>query len=102
MSGTDTSETEKLRRLLRREKKRLEESIEGFSRRGLERPLGEAIMEFSTYDNHPADVGTETFEREKDYGLREDQMTTLDLVESALRRLESGRYGRCDRCVGAL
>jgi YteA family regulatory protein len=92
------TDTEKYRRLLLQEKERLEESIKGFARRGLERSLRDSIMEFSTIDNHPADVGTETFEREKDFGLREDQRTTLDMVESALGRLEEGRYGICDRC----
>jgi len=88
----------KYRRLLEREKQRLEESIERLGEAGLDRTLGDSISEFSTYDNHPADVGTETFEREKDYGLRENQKTTLDMVEDALRRLDEGSYGRCRRC----
>lgn len=89
---------DKFRRRLEREKESLEKSIETLGRTGLDRSLGESISEFSTYDNHPADVGTETFEREKDFGLREDQMTTLDMVEAALRGLDEGTYGVCRRC----
>ncbi len=89
---------EKFRRLLERERLRLERGIEELERTGLDRSLGEAVMEFSTYDNHPADLGTETFEREKDIGLREDRRTTLDLIERALERLDSGDYGTCEDC----
>ena len=28
---------------------------------GADRPIGNSIGELSTYDNHPADLGTETF-----------------------------------------
>lgn len=89
---------EKFRRILLREKDRLARSIEGFGARGLDRSLSESISETAVYDNHPADIGTETFEREKDFGLREDQMTTMDMVEEALGRLEGGTYGTCQRC----
>ncbi len=88
----------KFRRLLLSEKSRLAERIEAFGRKGLDRPLSESISELSLYDNHPADIATETFEREKDFGLREDQMTTMDMVEAALKRLDHGTYGTCGRC----
>lgn len=88
----------RFRRLLEEEKRRLEAGIRAFGERGLNRTLGDSISEFSLYDNHPADVGTETFEREKDFGLREDQMTTLDMVEDALERLDDGTYGTCVGC----
>ena len=51
--------------------------------------------ELADYDQHPADEGTETFEREL------DQTTLLILeaegkdVETAMRRLEEGKYGVC-------
>jgi len=88
----------KFRRLLEREKERLERVVKSIGEEGLDRTLGDSIGEFSTYDNHPADVGTETFEREKDFGLREEHKATLGMVEKALRRLEEGSYGRCQRC----
>ncbi len=88
----------KFRRRLEEEKRRLAASIEALGERGLDRSLSESISETAVYDNHPADIGTETFEREKDFGLREDQMTTMDMVEDALRRLEDGSYGICQRC----
>ncbi len=92
----------KFGRLLAEEKRRLEKSIKTLGAAGLDRSLGDSISESAVYDNHPADIATETFEREKDFGLREDQMTTLGLVEKALRRLEDGTYGACERCGQAI
>ena len=54
--------------------------------------------ELSTADQHPAELGSETFEREL-------ELTTLSIVEGelkeiddALRRLDHGSYGICAEC----
>lgn len=52
----------------------------------------------STYDNYPADVATDTFEEEQALGLRAHFAGELAEVEQALRRLETGQYGRCAEC----
>lgn len=64
----------------------------------LSQSLSESTVEFSTYDNHPADVASETFEREKDIALREDQRTRLAEVDAALSRIQNGDFGRCTKC----
>ncbi|WP_139489931.1 TraR/DksA C4-type zinc finger protein [Brevibacillus dissolubilis] len=65
---------------------------------GLNESLSESIVEFSTYDNHPADIGTETFEREKDFSLRALDRETLREIEQALDQIEKGTYGLCTVC----
>lgn len=65
---------------------------------GLRDPLGASIGEFSVYDNHPGDVGSETFEREKDLGLTDNARFLLRQIDEALRRMEAGSYGNCTRC----
>ncbi|HHW98380.1 MAG TPA: hypothetical protein GX738_01965 [Firmicutes bacterium] len=57
-----------------------------------------SISEFATYDNHPADVASETYERSKDLGLQKDQEHLLDQIDSALQRIEQGTYGWCVNC----
>jgi RNA polymerase-binding transcription factor len=54
--------------------------------------------ELSKIDQHPAELGTETFEREL-------ELTTLMIVDAelkdiddALRKLEQGTYGICEAC----
>jgi len=54
--------------------------------------------ELSKVDQHPAELGTETFEREL-------ELTTLTMIEAelkdiedALRRIDRGSYGICEAC----
>jgi YteA family regulatory protein len=56
------------------------------------------VGELSTYDNHPADTGSETFERSKDYALQENARLRLLAIKDALRKMDQGVYGRCDEC----
>ncbi|HHY39150.1 MAG TPA: hypothetical protein GX507_09530 [Clostridia bacterium] len=50
--------------------------------------LRDSIGELSTYDNHPADVGSETYDREKDAGLREQAGYILREIRSALEKID--------------
>lgn len=78
-----------------RERRRM---IERLSETGLNRPETVSTGELSSYDNHPADQGTETFEREKDLSLRLSAQEDLRQIEAALRRIERGSYGICEHC----
>jgi DnaK suppressor protein len=53
----------------------------------------EQVGELSSYDQHPADLASDTFEREKDLAILEGLETELAEVEAALRRLDDGTYG---------
>lgn len=72
-------------------------------RDGVESDLGGdsesgSLGELSDADQHPADTGTETFNRERDLGLVESIDGELSDVEAALERLEKGTYGICEAC----
>src|SRR4051794_11741517 len=56
----------------------------------------ESLGELSSSDQHQADMGTETFEREKDLSILEQVEAELADVEHALRRLDDGTYGTCE------
>ena len=56
----------------------------------------DSLSELSSVDQHQADVGTETFEREKDISILEQIEAELADVEHALRRLDDGTYGTCE------
>jgi YteA family regulatory protein len=58
----------------------------------------EEVGELSTYDNHPGDMGTELFEREKDLALHVHAGDEADKVEHALGALMNGTYGYCEVC----
>lgn len=54
--------------------------------------------ELSSNQQHQADLGTETFEREKDISVLERVEQELADVDHALRRLDEGTYGICEVC----
>lgn len=54
--------------------------------------------EFSSVDNHPADIGSELFEREKDLALCDHDELQLTRIEGALERIATGEYGECATC----
>jgi RNA polymerase-binding transcription factor DksA len=58
----------------------------------------DSVGELSSVDQHQADLGTETFEREKDLSILESIEAELADVEHALRRLDDGTYGICEAC----
>ena len=49
-------------------------------------------------DDESADAGTATFEREKDLSIENNVRDLLQKIERALKRIEAGTYGVCDRC----
>ncbi len=69
---------------------------------GLGQSQKESVQELSSYDNHPADSGSETFEREKDLSLRGNLDRRLQEINKALGRIEQDQYGTCASCGGEI
>lgn len=61
-------------------------------------PISESLDELSHYDQHPGDVASELFEREKNQGVLELLEYELEKIEDALYRLDHGQYGICEIC----
>ncbi|MDZ4824878.1 MAG: hypothetical protein SGJ13_00240 [Actinomycetota bacterium] len=85
MSDVDSEDT---RRRLRAERERLESVRQGVRGEG-----GDESTELSHYDQHPADLGSDTFEREKDQSILEELEYDLAEIEAALQRVDEGTYG---------
>ncbi|QGH33095.1 hypothetical protein GI584_03080 [Gracilibacillus salitolerans] len=60
--------------------------------------LDEEVGELSTFDNHPADMGTELFERQKDITIKQQLQEELADIEDALEEISRGTYHRCNTC----
>ena len=94
MSAMDVDQA---RTALAEEKERLE---------GIKADLGDirgesqkdSLEELSSYDQHQADVATETFDREKDLSILDTVEGELADIELALQRLDDGTYGTCEAC----
>ena len=75
---------EQARKLLSRERERIEASIRGLAPRESDEP---------TTDLHLADQASDVYEAELDEGLSDDLRAGLAAVERAEQRLAAGRYG---------
>lgn len=60
--------------------------------------LKDSTGELSSYDNHPGDAGTETFERSRDLAVDETLADEFDQINAALERMHDGTYGTCIIC----
>ena len=87
------------RQRLESERTRLEAVVEQIHDETGDEGTDDAVSELAGgLDQHQADVGTETFEREKDLSILERVEGELADVEHALKRLDEGTYGTCEAC----
>jgi RNA polymerase-binding transcription factor DksA len=94
---TDT-ERSHIERILLRERERVTDSMtqmEGEAQTALTES-----GELTLYDQHPADIGTETYEQEQKMMLAEQMSRRQEEIDEALRRLrnEPKSFGTCERC----
>jgi RNA polymerase-binding protein DksA len=85
-----------LRKRILDERERLEREIVD-----LDADLSESLedsSEESPYDQHMAETAAVTLDREIDLTLEENARSSISQIDRALRKLEDGSYGRCDKC----
>ena len=80
------------------EQERLQDQLTEIEQRTARSVDSETPSELSGYEDHPADLASETFEREKDLALEENLQDMLNKVRTALEKIEAGTYGVCDAC----
>jgi DnaK suppressor protein len=90
---------ETLERLLLREREQALALLGSFNEDRAQ-SLEERAGELSTYRFHPADVGTEAMEQEKEFLLASREGRRLIELDEALRKLykDPDQFGRCERC----
>lgn len=54
--------------------------------------------DLSSYDNHPSDSASELFEMEKNLALEENEKIMINKINTALKSIEKGTYGKCKMC----
>jgi RNA polymerase-binding protein DksA len=88
-----TIDIAKFKKMLLDERERLE-----LEHRVQTEDLAEGREELANYDNHPADTASDTYERTKEYAFDENYREIVDRIDEALRKINDGTYGECDRC----
>jgi RNA polymerase-binding transcription factor DksA len=92
------AEVRAFKQRLLEEQQRLEQELEVLEERTRNASESERATELSGYDDHPADLASETFELEKERALQESIEAMLARVRTALSKIERGTYGICDAC----
>ncbi|NHN28632.1 TraR/DksA C4-type zinc finger protein [Paenibacillus agricola] len=101
-ASLNPQQIQSLQSILLDEKQWLDAHLEANGHFGLSESLRDQTGELSTNDNHPADLGSELFERSKDIALNENHEHHFEEVTKALERLENGQYGLCAVCGVAI
>jgi YteA family regulatory protein len=96
--GTNAVDLNCIKWFLEQKRDRINRQLQQSDEYGLNQSLKDSVHELSAYDNHPADLGSETYEREKDLSLRELSRRTLEKIDDALERIAEGKYGICEHC----
>lgn len=89
---------DKYRTILEKERQRLRGEVDIMEDQIGNGRSGMGQSELADYDNHPADMGTDTFEKEKDVALLDNLRAMLGRIDEVLGKIDRGTYGECDRC----
>ena len=93
------TERQKIEKLLLEERDRAVDALKEFDKTR-EESLEDSTGELTVYRFHPADIGTEAMEQEKQFLLASVEGRRLYEIDEALRRLyrEPEKFGTCERC----
>lgn len=91
-------QTNQLKNRLKQQRDELTKKIQSGKNTRMDLSERDSVSELSAYDNHPADLGTELFEREKDIALHIHDEEQVNRIEDALQAMEEGTYGKCKEC----
>jgi YteA family regulatory protein len=93
----DKNKLKHFEELLNEEKKEREHSL--FDNRiGMDVSLRDSTSELSSYDNHPGDMGSETYEAEVNQSFRISDKYMLSEIDVALQKIKDENYGECEAC----
>jgi YteA family regulatory protein len=98
MNHLSIRQIDELRRQLLEEKQSLLRQLQATENHGLSLSQKEATGELSLFDNHPADVATEIYERGKDIALNEHAELQIQEIDRALQKIDEQEYGLCQTC----
>jgi DnaK suppressor protein len=77
-------------------RKHLTEGIERHSEETLKRSVKDDAGDLSSYGQHMADAGTDTFDRDFALSLVSNEQEALSEIEAAIKRIRDGTYGICE------
>ena len=91
-------EIDDLARACVEERAELRDPADARSRRTPSRPPSPTCPATSASTTSPPTPARATFEREKDLSIEQNVRDLLDKIDRALKRIDEGTYGVCERC----
>lgn len=93
-------ERKKFEKLLVEMREKKLEYITTLRELAISRTQRDASGDISAFTSHPADISTESDEREKVASLITRETLSLKELDAALERIRDASYGKCDTCGG--
>lgn len=67
-------------------------------RRALTDETPENTGESAAGEDHPGDLGTQTFDQERNIDIMENEQSRIYAINEALVKIPKGEYGYCEKC----
>jgi RNA polymerase-binding transcription factor DksA len=96
--GMKADELELFRETLQGLRARLRGDLDQMTDEALRRDNNGGTGNLSNVPLHMADLGSDNYDQEFTLGLIENEQSTLELVNDALRRMAEGTFGLCTEC----
>jgi DnaK suppressor protein len=81
---------------------RLRGDVTAMADAALRKTSAQTSGDLSSMPIHMAELGSDNFEQEFTLSLMETEEGTLELIETALERIEDNEYGTCIECGGTI
>ncbi|MGE5329907.1 MAG: TraR/DksA C4-type zinc finger protein [Deltaproteobacteria bacterium] len=94
----NSEQRENFRNLLLNEKDRFNNTIAKMNEHGSGEANNLSSTELSSYDNHPAELGTEVFNLGMNLNLKANETNQIKEIERALNKIDKGVFGQCEIC----
>jgi len=92
----DKKELEFFRKLLMTLRSKISGDIQHLEKDGLNTSQRDASGDLSGYSLHMADMATDNFDREITLGLASSEQNLLNLIDTALHKIDDGTFGLCE------
>jgi len=91
-----------IRKKLIEQKAQILEELLSLKGKDINKTFKDASGDLSGYSFHMADMATDLYDREFSLELAEGERERLFQLDDAIKRVDEGTYGTCDKCSGRI
>ena len=89
---------ERFKKILLEIRKKIAGDLQHLEGDSLNTTQRDASGDLSGYSFHMADMATDNFDREFTLGLASNEQQLLNLIDTAIRKIDDASYGDCETC----